>query len=283
MSSNLPYEEGGAGRPLVLVHGVELGASRDEWQPLAQRLAESGWRTLCCDLPGFGDALPEPRRYAADEQVAALTAFLEPLGPVVLAGRGHSAAYAVAVAAARPELVAGLVLLNPHGLQVPRVDEAVFSTLTDAGGRRRYEALADDDLIARWLNEDVYFGQSATPAEVAATAARARRPGAEWVAGSLLSGALALDARHAWLAVTQPSLLLWGEACADPPVGEAERWLLPLRPDAPFMMIAGEPVGVQKADVIYRSWPDTRARPHVERVAEVAEAIQRRFAFDEGA
>lgn len=49
----LGYERGGAGEPLVLIHG--LGGTRRIWRPVFDRLAAER-DVVAVDLPGFGDS-----------------------------------------------------------------------------------------------------------------------------------------------------------------------------------------------------------------------------------
>jgi pimeloyl-ACP methyl ester carboxylesterase len=102
--------EAGSGAPLVLVHGA--GGSADLWQPQLDGLGDVA-RVIAPDLPGHG-----PRRGRGGRSIAAyadwLNGFLETLGdgPVVLVGHSMGGAIAQSVALARPERLAGLVLVG---------------------------------------------------------------------------------------------------------------------------------------------------------------------------
>jgi pimeloyl-ACP methyl ester carboxylesterase len=59
----LPFDELGAGPPVVLLHaGV---ADRTMWTGHLRPLADAGFRVIAVDLPGFGEALLEPGEQAA--------------------------------------------------------------------------------------------------------------------------------------------------------------------------------------------------------------------------
>lgn len=98
---------------LVFVHG--LMASSESWRRVI--VAASGGRpAIAVDLPGFGySARPWPYDYSYAAQAARLLGFLEyrRIARWVLVGNSLGGATALAAAAARPERVAALVLVNP--------------------------------------------------------------------------------------------------------------------------------------------------------------------------
>ncbi len=104
---------GGTGRPpLVLVHG--LGGSHLNWDLLAPRLTDRA-RVLAVDLPGFGLSAPTRHPATVRRNVRLLARFVEDVAdpPVVLVGNSMGGLVSLLVAARRPELVAGLALLDP--------------------------------------------------------------------------------------------------------------------------------------------------------------------------
>ena len=105
------YEESGAGRPVVFLHGYLMGARL--WDPVVRRL-DNEFRCLVPELP-FG-AHPAPMRPGADLTAAGLgrlvADFLAALDlrDVTLVGNDSGAAVAQVVAARHPGRLAGLVL-----------------------------------------------------------------------------------------------------------------------------------------------------------------------------
>jgi pimeloyl-ACP methyl ester carboxylesterase len=100
------------GPVLVLVHG--LGGSHLNWDLLAPRLTGSA-RVVALDLPGFGRSEPAGRTASVPANVAVLARFLEQeVGePAVLVGNSMGGMISILLAGERPELVGGLVLLDP--------------------------------------------------------------------------------------------------------------------------------------------------------------------------
>lgn len=75
----LGYDRRGSGEPLVLLHS--LGADRNVWSPVLDRLAEER-DVIAVDMPGFGDSPSLTNGDAPSAQVmaAAVATFLDDLG-----------------------------------------------------------------------------------------------------------------------------------------------------------------------------------------------------------
>jgi len=107
------YGEAGTGPLVVCAPG--MGDLRGEYRFLAPQLAAAGWRVVAFDVRGHGDSSV----YWDDYSVAAIgddmLAFVRTLdlGPAYLVGTSMAGGAAVWAAAEAPELVAGLVLIDP--------------------------------------------------------------------------------------------------------------------------------------------------------------------------
>ena len=111
----LHWIETGRGRPVVLVHG--LGHSLQAWSRVAPALARRH-RVLAVDLPGFGRSEASPKRPLLDGYADTVASWLEAAagGPATLAGHSMGGSAAAHLAAARPDLASGLVLVAPAGI-----------------------------------------------------------------------------------------------------------------------------------------------------------------------
>jgi pimeloyl-ACP methyl ester carboxylesterase len=109
---HLDYGGTGDGPTMVLVHG--LGGSHLNWDLLAPRLTSRG-RVIAVDLPGFGMSAPHGRPSTIRSNVNALAGFVRTVcdPPVVLVGNSMGGLISILLAARMPELVRGLVLLDP--------------------------------------------------------------------------------------------------------------------------------------------------------------------------
>lgn len=100
--------------PLVLLHDVDIGGSV-AMTGLAE--AATDFQTVTIDLPGFGlsSRIPEPGdRHTVGAMAEVVAGTLEQLftRPVVVAGAGLGGWVAADLAVRRPELVAGLVMID---------------------------------------------------------------------------------------------------------------------------------------------------------------------------
>jgi pimeloyl-ACP methyl ester carboxylesterase len=98
--------------PIVLVHG--LGGSHLNWGLLGPKLA-TRTRVYALDLVGFGLTYPAGRSGSVPANQGVLAAFLETVvgEPAILVGNSMGAMVSMFHAAARPETITGLVLLDP--------------------------------------------------------------------------------------------------------------------------------------------------------------------------
>lgn len=103
----------GEGPPLVLLHAN--GGDASDFSAIAERLAATN-SVHAIDWPGWGAADPDPAPTALG-YAALLPRVLDvlALGPAVLLGNSVGGFAAIHTAAARPELVRALVLVDPGG------------------------------------------------------------------------------------------------------------------------------------------------------------------------
>ena len=102
-----------AGTTVVLIHG--LGATAAFWRPVARELAQRKIPTLIPDLLGFGASIRLGTHFHLDDQAAAMIRLLDARtrGRVLVVAHSYGAAVAVTMAHARPDLIAGLILVEP--------------------------------------------------------------------------------------------------------------------------------------------------------------------------
>lgn len=111
----LNVETGGAGVPVLLIHGFPDALS--QWRGVAPLLRQAGFKTIAFDVRGFGqsDAPAGRDSYAIARIVADIAALLDALGetqPVHVIGHDWGALLAWAFALAHPARVRSLVAVS---------------------------------------------------------------------------------------------------------------------------------------------------------------------------
>lgn len=239
---------GGAGPPLLLIHGfTDTGHSFALLEP---HLA--GRRLVMPDLPGHGDSPVHAAPWRLGQCADAIAALAEALcpQPPVLVGHSLGAMVAIAIATRRPDLVGGLVLLAGALRPAIAADHPVA-----LGVRALRDPIAPHDpFFGYWhaCRPDVPRGFLAALARDASA-----MPAALW--RDILDELGVIDLTAAARSVRADTLLICG-AC-DPLFGAPHRRALRQAfPDAGFLCLEG-----------------CGHNPHWEEPAQVAAAITARF------
>ena len=221
----LAYAEAGQGDPaVVLVHGMACDRSHLRLQ--MQHL-EFRHRVVAVDLRGHGESDKPPGPYTAEVFGDDLCHLFDHLGldRPVLVGHSLGGSISLALAAARPERLSGLILLD-SGIRSPDAKAAELQPFyRELGGddhAQRVERFVRDRLFEP-TDGGVVDGVAAT---MAATPAH--------VFLSMADGVLGFDSRRAAMACTRPALLvLAARPFADPDV------LRSLPPNWQFAQVVG--------------------------------------------
>jgi pimeloyl-ACP methyl ester carboxylesterase len=108
----IAYEVTGKGPLVVLSHGI--GDRREAYRFLAPRLAQAGYRVVAADLRGHGESSMGWASISRTDVAGDLLALIRHLGgPAVIVGHSISGGAATIAAATEPELISGIVEINP--------------------------------------------------------------------------------------------------------------------------------------------------------------------------
>ncbi len=147
---------GGEGPLMILLHG--LGGSHVNWVRLGPLLAKRA-RVLAPDMPGFGYTRPHARATTVQANARWVDRFLQETAdaPAILVGNSMGGLIAMLEAVENPEMVAGLILLNPalplapkepRDLQVTLAFSAYFVPgVGEAFVKRRARTLGPEGLV----------------------------------------------------------------------------------------------------------------------------------------
>jgi pimeloyl-ACP methyl ester carboxylesterase len=203
---------------LVFLHGFGGGSSAYEWSKVYPAFA-SEYRIIAPDLIGWGRSEHPARNYQIDDYLTTIREFLLStctLGVTVIAS-SLTAAFAIRLAVAYPELFKSLILTTPAGLSdfgedyskslfaqivsVPVVDRLLYSTgIATSGGIRNFL-------------EQRQFAQKNRVYEeiVQAYLESALQPNAEYAALSFVRGDLCFDLSLYIPQLTTPTAIIWGQ------------------------------------------------------------------------
>jgi pimeloyl-ACP methyl ester carboxylesterase len=175
----IAYDATGSGPLVVLSHGI--GVRRQDYRFLAPRLAQAGYRVANADLRGHGESSMGWASITRTDVAGDLLALIGHLaGPAVIVGHSLSGGAATIAAATRPDLVAGVVEMNPF-TRVPKTD---LGGLLRTRRYRRCAFLLTGTQVFRSLRLWMRYLDLAYPARPAdyagyraALAAKLREPG----------------------------------------------------------------------------------------------------------
>ena len=194
------YLEGGAGKPILLIHG--LGSKATDWANLMPLLSRGGYHVYAIDLLGYGDSdKPTSADYSIALETSIAKGFLDrlQLKQVDLAGWSMGGWVAMQLAIDQPQRITKLVLCDAAGIRfAPTFDPKDFQPTTAVELQRLYDRLTPH------------------PAQIPAFLARdmlRRSAGTQWVIGrsaaSMFTGRDLLDSRLKTLHM--PVLIVWGK------------------------------------------------------------------------
>lgn len=220
---NICYAVVGTGQPLVLIHG--FGASIRHWRRNIFVLAEAGYQVFVIDLLGFGKSDKPAIEYQMELWQALLkdfwTAHIQE--PAIFIGNSIGALLSLMILANHPEIAKGGVLLNaagglnhrPEELNLPlRVMMGTFTKVITAPvlGEFLFNQIRKKPRLRRTLQQ-VYHDRTAVTDELIELIYEpACEPGAQKVFAAILTAPPGPRPQELLPRVTQPILILWGEA-----------------------------------------------------------------------
>ena len=205
------YQEKGSGTPLVLIHGYT--SSTYSWKEVFEPLSKS-FRVIAVDLKGFGFSGKPDGDYTRRAQAILVAHLLEHLkiDKAWLCGNSMGGEVALNVAVANPQRVAGLILIDSAGVEVPGEGSLApgYLLLPVVGHILVALSLTSDKLVRLGLEKSFYDQAKVTDDRVANYYRPLKTRGGQLAA---------LRARTQWSMfpiepdlgkITVPTLILWG-------------------------------------------------------------------------
>jgi pimeloyl-ACP methyl ester carboxylesterase len=204
------YDLGGSGPPILLLHG--LAGHAGEWEQSA-RLLRPNYHVFALDQRGHGKSTRQPRELSRDafvEDCAATIRHIE-LGPVALVGQSMGANTAILTAAAHPDLIRSLTIIegSPEGPDTtdpnPKSAHELRESLATWPIPFADEATAQSFFKSKALDPDAW---------TASLDARADGLWPRWHIDTLVACIADLHSRNYWAqwrAIQCPTLVVLGE------------------------------------------------------------------------
>jgi pimeloyl-ACP methyl ester carboxylesterase len=222
-SHTIRYSVMGSGQPLILIHG--FGASIGHWRKNIPVLAQAGYQVFAIDLLGFGGSDKPLLDYTLDLWHEQLRDFhvAHVQRPAVVVGNSIGALLGLMLLANEPEMAIAGVLLNaagglnhrPEELNLPlRVVMGTFSKLvsSDLFGPFVFNQIRQKHRIRSTLRQ-VYRDQTAVTDDLVEMLYQPScDPGAQKVFASIITAPPGEQPSELLPRVTQPMLVLWGDA-----------------------------------------------------------------------
>jgi pimeloyl-ACP methyl ester carboxylesterase len=218
-------------QPVLLLHGIHLGASSFEWRKNFGELSQ-GFRVFAPDLPGFGLSDRPWIEYTGELYTQFVTDFTREIvrQPAMVVARGHSAAFAVGAASLDTQLFNRLVLISPSGIVHAPIADGGEAGLDRQGrllallqaplrqigesfvGQVPYALLTNKPALAYlFLRQSYADPQKVDPEVLQHLYATTHQYGARFAPLAFMSGKLDVDVENAFSMLPQPVLLVWGQ------------------------------------------------------------------------
>ncbi len=255
------YAVQGEGRPLILLHG--FGASIGHWRKNIPVLAAAGYRVFAIDLLGFGCSEKPAIAYTLELWEELLYDFWSDRvqEPAVFVGNSIGALLSLMVLADHPEIACGGVLLNaagglnhrPEELNLPlRLLMGTFTKLvtSSVSGPFLFDLVRQKTRLRRTLMQVYRDREAVTDELIELIYTPSCDVGAQKVFASILAAPPGPQPTELLPKVSQPLLVMWGEADPWTPISGAKVY---------------QDLAEELSHVQFTSIPDTGHCPHDER------------------
>jgi len=264
-SGEISYQVLGEGEPAVFLHSFGPGHDSEEWQSVAEVLAQSH-RVYALDLLGWGLSARPSLTYDGELYIELIRDFLNDIvgEQATLVAAGLSAAYAVQVAVDYPESVRSLALVTPSGIDIhgdePDIKDALMYGLLRMPviGTSALNLYTSRTAIQAYLKREIF----AAPERVDAALVEhhhdsSHQPGSHSALAAYLCGYLNHRVKDVLPRLSVPLWIAWGSRATSPPIETADLWIR------------------QIPETELEVFKDTGNLPHAERTARFSQRLQR--------
>ncbi len=213
------------GVPLLLIHPIGVGLSRQFWQRFCHEWYKQGRRNPIYnpDLLGCGESDMPPVAYTPQDWAQQLQHFLQTVvqKPVIVVVQGALLPVATELTQKEPNLIAGLVLAGPPAWAVitkktPESQQKLIWNLLDSPfGNAFYRYARREKFLRDFSTRQLFDSKYAVDAEWLNTLrAGAENPASRYAVFSFLAGFWRKDYSTAIASIKQPTLVVVGETAS---------------------------------------------------------------------
>jgi pimeloyl-ACP methyl ester carboxylesterase len=207
------YQEKGNGTPLVLIHGYT--SSTYSWKDVFQPLSQN-FRVIAVDLKGFGFSGKPDGDYSRRAQAILIGHLLEflKIDKAWLCGNSMGAEVALNLALVNPERVAGLILIDSAGIDVPGSGSLApkYLQIPVVGRVLTALALRSNKLVRQGLEKSFYDPAKVTDERVANYYRPLQTRGGQLAAVRARTQSAQFPIEQDLGRINLPTLIIWGAA-----------------------------------------------------------------------
>jgi pimeloyl-ACP methyl ester carboxylesterase len=213
------------GIPLLLIHPIGVGLSRQFWQRFCQEWDKQELRNIIYspDLLGCGESDMPHVAYTPSDWAEQLGHFLRTVvqKPVIVLVQGALLAVAIELVQKEPNLIAGLILAGPPAwaITTKRISQSqqklIWNLLDSPLGNAFYRYARRENFLRSFSTRKLFDRSDAVDAEWLNTLRKgAENPASRHAVFSFLAGFWRKDYTSAIASIKQPTLVVVGETAS---------------------------------------------------------------------
>lgn len=259
------YTVSGNGKPLLLLHGMDIGASYTQWQKNILSLSES-YRVYAIDMLGFGFSDKPRITYTSYIYALLINDFIDEIigKPVAVAANGHSCSFALKAYKLKPENFKKFILIEPLNIISNSTEKKYlyFKKLIETNiiGTAIYNIIASKYFLKSYIIENVLFAQERYNFKELVDErhymAHFGGSAAKYAYASAVSNFINVDLKSDIKDIKLPIHIIWGEGAKINPISNMEV------------------ISKVKKDALYTIFEETKLLPQYENATEFNKLVK---------
>lgn len=259
------YTVCGNGKPLLLLHGMDIGASHIQWQKNISSLSES-YRVYAIDMLGFGFSDKPRITYTSYIYALLINDFIDEIigKPVAVAANGPSCSFALKAYKLKPENFKKFIFIEPLNIISNSTEKKYlyFKKLIETNiiGTAIYNIIASKYFLKSYIIENVLFAQERYNFKELVDErhymAHFGGSAAKYAYASAVSNFINVDLKSDIKDIKLPIHIIWGEGAKINPISNMEV------------------ISKIKKDALYTIFEETKLLPQYENATEFNKLVK---------